>query len=139
MRSSFKKRIYFLKNLLSISKIAKLGKRKAMQALLQCKISGSFRQFLFFGQFLFSGLKKRKSFESWAIYLIMKLNLLLSTCLKIMMSMIIEMKCKKCPGICKQCEPFVEIICINSLNTVKLVHNAHLWFLKRVCKSQVFR
>ena len=42
MRSSFKKRIYFLKNLLSISKIAKLGKRKGNASAFAMQ---NFRQF----------------------------------------------------------------------------------------------
>ena len=75
--------------------------------------------------------KKRKNFVSWTIYLIMKLNLLLSTCLKMMMSMIIDIKCNKCSGICKQFKNFSEISYINLLNTVKLVHNGHHRFLKK--------
>ena len=75
--------------------------------------------------------KKRKNFVSWTIYLIMKLNLLLSTCLKMMMSMIIEIKCNKCPGICKQFQNFSEILYINLLNIVKLVHNRHRRFVKK--------
>ena len=55
----------------------------------------------------------------------MKLNLLLSTCLKMMMTMMIEIKYNKCPGICKQFENFSETLYLNLLNTVKLVHNRH--------------
>ena len=61
----------------------------------------------------------------------MKLNLLLSTCLKMMMSMIIGRKCNKCPGIYQKFERFLEIICINLLNSVKLARNGHMRFLKK--------
>ena len=59
----------------------------------------------------------------------MKLNLLLSTCLKMVMSMIVGMKCNKYPGICKW--NFLEILYINVLNTVKRVYNRYLRFLKK--------
>ena len=71
------------------------------------------------------------SVVSWTIYLIMKLNLLLATCLEMMMSMIIEINCNKCPGICKQFKNFSETLYINLLNIVKLVHNKHRRFLKK--------
>ena len=61
----------------------------------------------------------------------MELNLLSSTCLKMMISMIIGMKCNKCLGICQWFGSSLEIICINLLNTVKLVRNRHLRFLKK--------
>ena len=56
---------------------------------------------------------------------------LLSTCLKMMMLMIIGMKGNRCPGIFQQFERFLEMTCINLFNTVKLVRNRHLRFLKK--------
>ena len=59
------------------------------------------------------------------------LNLILFTCLRMMMLIIVGMKCNKYPGICKYFENFIEIFYINLPNTVKSVHNRRLRFLKK--------
>ena len=68
----------------------------------------------------------------------MKQKLLLSTCLKMMMSVIIWIKCNKCPGICQWFDSFLEKICLNLLNTIKFVRNGHLRFLKKGLLDSMF-
>ena len=52
-----------------------------------------------------------------------EIELFFPTCLQIVMSMIIVMKCNKYPAICKQFENILEILKINLINAIQFNQN----------------